>query len=159
VDVKKALSRVPPAGRKDVLERVAVDVLAEIDAATTTATTSETASMKPAMSSDVPASNGGGTLVLTPPPAVPTQGGSIAEKIVSYCVRHPSPSGVYRIVDVTEALFPDKDRTVAQSTISTVITRRMVGESKNPYFVRTKPGHFRIATPDERGQAQEAKKS
>lgn len=144
--VKVAMSRLPIAGQKNVLQRVAVDVLATYDAERlkghrdlSVPTTKGTASAKPA-------------LALVPP--VEDDGRSQWEKIVAYCEAHPTPNGEHRVVDVGRAVFADKlhaGKTGAMAAIYTAISRRTAkGGAANPTFVLTGRGTFRLATPAER---------
>ncbi|MGE0872359.1 MAG: hypothetical protein AB7P03_27635 [Kofleriaceae bacterium] len=137
--IKAALSRLQPADRKSVLERVVVDVLAGLTPTNGASTSPKVRSTDVALKD----SNDG------------TQ--THWEKIVAYCQSLPNPAGKFRTSDVTEALLPEKlqeNPAVAHSTVYTAIKRRSLGESKDPYFVWLKKGRFRLATAEERAKAK-----
>jgi hypothetical protein len=141
--IKQALARLPAAVQKDVIERVAVDVLA-------------------ALSPSNGKSHANGTAAAAARPGVeskrPTDGPQTHwERIAAYCQSHPTSNGKFRTADLTEALMPDKlkeNRAVALSTIYTAIKRRSLGETTEPSFVWLGKGKFRLATPEERAKAK-----
>ena len=144
--VKVALSRLPALGQKNVLQRVAVDVVTACDAER----------LKGRGDVSVPSARGAAgvkpTLALVPP--VEDDGRSQWEKIVAYCEAHPTTSGEHRLVDVGEAVFPDKlqaNRSGAMAAIHTAINRRTAkGGAAHPTFEITGRGTFRLATSAER---------
>lgn len=144
--VKVALSRLPIAGQKNVLQRVAIDVLAAHDAERlkgrsdlSAPTTKGTAGARPALA-----------LVRS----LEGDNRSQWERILAYCETHPTPNGEHRVVDVGRAVFADKlqaNKSGAMAAVHTAISRRTAkGGAANPTFVLTGRGTFRLATPAER---------
>ena len=139
LQIKQALARLPVAVQKDVIERVAVDVLA-------------------ALSSSNGKSHTNGAAVARVVEAKPPTDGPQThwEKILAYCQSHPTPNGKFHTSDLTDALMPEaQNRNAANSTIYTAIKRRSVGESKDPSFVWLGKGKFRLATPEDRAKAKQ----
>ena len=144
--VKEAFARLPAAIRKSVLERVVVDVLAGLSAASAANGTPKARITVEALQKSIDNNDGNQTQW---------------EKIVAYCQAQTNPNGKFRTADLTEALLPDKfkeDPAVALSTIYTAVKRRSLGVSRDPYFVWLKKGRFRLATTEERTKAHEGAK-
>lgn len=143
--VKTELRRLPVSEQKSVLERVAVDVLAGLNAPTSAPADPPRARKSPA----------------TPPPAPPSASeteGKQWEKILAYCHAHPTADGTFHNAEVAKGLFPEKmkkARNVAISTIYTATKRRSLGEVEDPCFVLLGKGKFRLANPEDKAKARE----
>lgn len=152
--VKTALSRLPPLAQKDVLQRVALDVVTAIEADQAKARGQTVA---PAPTPVAPAARrakpAAPALALVPAPP-PDDDRRQWERVLAYCQANPSPTGEYRTADVAEAVFPDKareNRNATMSMIYTTIKRRAVAAGPvPPYFVLIGQGKFRLATAEER---------
>ncbi len=144
--IKTALSRLSGTAQKEVLERVAVDVLAALDAN----------NGRPAQAKTV-------KLAAVVVEAKNNDNGSeprLWERILTYCVSHPTPNNKYRAADVADVLIPaseNTNRNSASSTIYTAVKRKCKGETEDFYFVWIGNGKFRLATQEERAEAQNAK--
>jgi hypothetical protein len=161
--LQSELACLPASARKDVLLRVLVGAIAEVDAAATREATAATNAAVATAAGAEAAVNGKVKATERAPvngSAIPGKGTSIWEKVLAYLQAHP---GRHHYVAVAEAVFPEKmtpeNRDVFLSTLSTVLRRRCVNklDSKDPYFRWLKDGKFRLATDEERAKSLEKK--
>ena len=128
--IKSHLKRLPLAERKFVLERVAVDVLAEIS------------------------TGGNGTSLLAIEAKQRDKAGKKQwEAIAAYCQGNPTKDGTFHNKAVAKAVFPERFKQNANATIAMVYTttkRKSTGETRDPHFVILGNARFRLATEEDK---------